>query len=154
MKVLLATLVLLSTAAHAEPQNISLTCDAHELAPGKAARNGQVTIALATDGKYVNSHWTVNVNWKGVDDALVEPGSVCGVAVSEQCFEKTRGWNGGAFGLTQACGVGPIDTRGLPHHVTDVSITLALLGGVAHGRFSCAAHDVGNYASIELSNCK
>jgi hypothetical protein len=134
---------------------VNLTCDAHELAPGNTARNGQVTLALSTDGKFINSAWALNVIWKGVDDALVQPGSVCGVAITQSCFEKTRGWNNGVFSITQACGIGGFDTRGLPHHEADVNIALALNNeGVAHGRFYCAAHNVGNYANIELTNCK
>jgi hypothetical protein len=158
MKILLALALLISPAAHAAalgPQSVNLTCDALELAPGNTGHVGKVTLALATDGKYINSRWTLSVIWKGVDQPIIGAGSVCGVAISDGCFENTRSWVGGVFSLTQACGIGGFDTHGLPHHTTDVNIVLAVnSAGVSHGRFSCAAHDVGNFADLELSNCK
>ena len=159
MKSVLLAFALLSSApafaAALGPQNISLTCDSHELAPGSVAHNGQVTLQLSTDGKYINSPWAVTVLWKGVDEALVQPGSVCGMAIADSCFENTRGWTNGVFSLTQECGVGGFDTRGLPHHAADVNIVLARgADGVSHGRFYCAAYEAGNYASVELTNCK
>ncbi|MGZ3652963.1 MAG: hypothetical protein ACXVB9_01610 [Bdellovibrionota bacterium] len=137
--------------ASVPPQTVSVTCDGQELALGKTGRTGQVVVAASTKGVYINAPWTINVSWKG-SDVLVAPGSVCGAEITADiaCTEYASGALEGVFTIFQACGIGAFDTRGLPHHVSDVRLSL----WAGHGRFSCAAHDAGKYAQIELSNCR
>lgn len=153
MKKLISALFLLPVVASAAPApySASYTCDGRVLAPGDQGQRGTIVISTSTDGKYVNGPWALSVSWDGADKPIVAPGVVCGVSLGEAC-EVSQGIRHSeeTLEVTQACGIGAFDTRGLPHHVADVRFVIS----GDHGKVYCAAHDAGVYSNIELTNCR
>ncbi len=160
MKSLLASLLLVgSVSAFAGPQQVSLICKGHELAPGDHGRSGSVAIVASTDGHLtVGNRWTLSSFWKDDQTAILNDQVLCGMPLTSasQCGtfstnEQLQQINPHVpFSLVTNCSTPQRDDLPPPFVLGDAK--LLLVSDRQHGRLSCSAN--GKSQGIELTDCR